>query len=1135
MSQAASDRNLLFGILAVQMDFVGRDALIAAMHAWVLERSKSLGRILLEHQALSPSRQSLLEQLVDEHLAAHGGDAEKSLAATDGLEAIRGELEQVADPEIRATLDRVPGAAAATGHDPEATLSYSEGSPTAGSRFAILRPHAQGGLGQISVALDAELKREVALKELRPERADDPGSRARFLLEAEITGRLEHPGVVPVYGLGCDVQGRPFYAMRLVRGQSLKDAITQFHRSSWRSDSDERAVTFHKLLREFIDVCYAIEYAHSRGVLHRDIKPGNVMLGQFGETLVVDWGLAKALGRPDSGKTAAPALISSAGETAPGSLIGTPQYMSPEQAAGRTDLLGPASDVYSLGATLFCLLTGQPPFPEGNVEDVLRRVQQGDFKAPRAVMPGVARALDAVCAKAMALRPTDRYAGPRALAEDVERWLVDGPVSAYREGLAARIARWTRRHRGSAVSAASALIVVAIALSYTFYESRVRALQVAQQRRVQADDLVDSLLAADVPEVPRIVARLRRDPSPVRDRLRTMVRTGGAEPAGLRAALALLPDDPGLADQLATQMLDARPGELLIASIALRDQGQGHVCAQFWPILGESAARLTQRQLRAAGALATLDPDDSRWRSLATPIAAGLVREDPRFLDAWREVFFPLADRLKGPLRQAYADRTRPEERASAFRLLLGFVTHRDNRRLVEDLADLVAEADPGQFHLILDCLTDRQRAIACLSAQLTDPPRFDGSTALREGRVAAALFVLGKAEMIWALFRKSDDPSLRTEVIHNLAPYGASSRVVIDRLKAEPDVSARRALILCLGEFDPDQVGEHESLVPTLLSWYRDDPDPGVHSAIDWLLRRRWKRHEGLVRIERELRGRTDAGRDWYIDKEGQTLAIIRGPIEFHMGSTPREAGREYDETYHDVRIERSFALATREVTVAQFRRSLSGDNVWRTERNEAIERYAPAPECPMLGVTWYEATRYCNWLSKQEGLPEDQWCYVEPIEPGMIMPEDYLRRRGYRLPTEAEWEYACRSRTASSRFFGNQASRLREYCWYAENSGDQSHPVGTLKPNDLGLFDMHGNVWEWGQDPFEMIDPAQPDLRRFDREHTNAVTSASIRVLRGGSFNYQAVYLRSADRDWNLPASRIEAYGFRVARTWR
>jgi formylglycine-generating enzyme required for sulfatase activity/serine/threonine protein kinase len=990
-------------------------------------------------------------------------------------------------------------------------------------------------LGAVYVALDSELKREVALKQILEHHADDTTIRERFLAEAEITGGLEHPGIVPVYGLGTYKNGRPFYAMRLVRGESLKEAIARFHHQTCRVGSDERTVAFHKLLRRFIDVCNAIEYAHSRGVLHRDIKPGNVMLGQFGETLVVDWGLAKVFGRADGGMWTATSFINGGVETAPGSTIGTPQYASPEQAAGWTDQLGPASDVYSLGATLFCLLTGQPPFPEGDLEDVLRRVQHGDFMAPRAVVAGVPRALDAVCVKAMALRPADRYAGPGALAEDIERWLADGPVSAYPEGLATAIARWTRRHRGSVVSAATALIIVTIALSDTLYQSKVRAIQAAQQRRARADDLVDSLVAADVSDVPRIVERLRLDPVSVRDRLRLMVQTGGAEPAALRAALALLADDPGLAEQLATQVLDARPGDLLIASRALRDHGPVRALSdRIWAILGESSARLSQRQLRAAGALAVLDPDDSRWQSLGNPIAAALVREDPRLLDAWLEVFVPLADRLKGPLRDAYADRTRPEERAMAFRLLLGLATRRDNHRAVEDLADLVTESDPGQFRLILDHLTDRQQAITRLSAQLSEPARFNERMALRQGRVAAALFVLGRAELVWPLFRQSDDPSLRTEVIHNLSSYGASSRELIGRLKVEPDVSARRALILCLGEFELEEVGARESLLPMLLSWYRNDPDPGTHSAIDWLLSQRWKRHDHLARIESELRGRLVGDQGWHINTQGQTLIILHGPIEFRMGSPPGETGREYDETYHDVRIERSFALAAREVTVAQFRRSLNGDTASRPDQNEAIKRYAADPECPMVDVTWYEAARYCNWLSKQERLPEAEWCYIEPIGPGMTMPREYLGRRGYRMPTEAEWEYACRSGAVSSRFFGNQASRLREYCWYAENSGDRTHPVGTLKPNDLGLFDMHGNVWEWGQDPFEMLDPALPDLSRVDRENSNAVTSASIRVLRGGSFNYQAVYLRSADRDWNLPASRIGAYGFRVARTW-
>jgi serine/threonine protein kinase len=162
----------------------------------------------------------------------------------------------------------------------------------------VLRPHARGGLGEVFVARDQELHREVALKEIQA-RHDDPRSRSRFLLEAEVTGGLEHPGVVPVYGLGAYPDGRPFYAMRLIKGDSLKEAIGRFHQADVPGrDPGERRLALRGLLRRFVDVCNAVAYAHSRGVLHRDLKPSNVMLGPYGETLVVDWGLAKVVGRP---------------------------------------------------------------------------------------------------------------------------------------------------------------------------------------------------------------------------------------------------------------------------------------------------------------------------------------------------------------------------------------------------------------------------------------------------------------------------------------------------------------------------------------------------------------------------------------------------------------------------------------------------------------------------------------------------------------------------------------------------------------------------------------------------------------------------------------------------------------------
>ncbi|HEV3120657.1 MAG TPA: serine/threonine-protein kinase, partial [Isosphaeraceae bacterium] len=234
-------------------------------------------------------------------------------------------------------------------------LANEMGPLTAGGRrFRIVRPHARGGLGEVFLARDVELNREVALKRIRERNADNPVSRARFLLEAEVTGRLEHPGIVPVYGLGHTEDGRPYYAMRFIKGESLQHAIDAFHRPDGAGHNPAtRTLVLRQLLGRFLDVCNAIDYAHTRGVLHRDLKPSNILVGPFGETLVVDWGLAKTVDKatipvPSEESSLRSPEVSGSTPTQIGSALGTPQYMSPEQAAGRVDLLGPASDIYSL-------------------------------------------------------------------------------------------------------------------------------------------------------------------------------------------------------------------------------------------------------------------------------------------------------------------------------------------------------------------------------------------------------------------------------------------------------------------------------------------------------------------------------------------------------------------------------------------------------------------------------------------------------------------------------------------------------------------------------------------------------------------------------------------------------------------
>ena len=308
--------------------------------------------------------------------------------------------------------------------------------PTRPARFRIVRPLAEGGFSAIHVAHDEELNREVALKEMRGRFATNAWARSRLLFEAEVTAGLEHPGVVPVHGLGLHDDGRAFFTMRYVRGRDLKKATESVHRTG---DPEERDAQVRRLLDRLVDACYTVHFAHGRGILHRDLTPSNIMIGAHGETLVVDWGLAKrldGLAEPDHGiEPDWPATARGLTGTRMGESVGTPSYMSPESALGRLDRLGPATDVYSLGATLYKVLTGRSPF-RGTDAEIADRTGRNEFPPPRKHRPGIDPDLEAVCLRAMEREPEDRFQTPIDLGDAIADWLAENPADASLEALA---------------------------------------------------------------------------------------------------------------------------------------------------------------------------------------------------------------------------------------------------------------------------------------------------------------------------------------------------------------------------------------------------------------------------------------------------------------------------------------------------------------------------------------------------------------------------------------------------------------------------------------------------------------------------------------------------------------------------
>jgi serine/threonine protein kinase len=909
--------------------------------------------------------------------------------------------------------------------------------PTNFGDYILLDVLGRGSFGIVYRAQSTRTDGIVALKIPHPALVADPDNYKVFVRESTNVAALSHRGIVKVYNV--EYEDRiPFLVSEYVVGKNLKDLLATTGKFPPRLAA-----------RFILELAETVEHSHQHNVIHRDIKPSNILvensegMTSLDESVselrprLLDFGIAKLRG-------------SNTLVTQPGVVLGTPAYMSPEQARGDSSLVTPQSDIYSLGTLLYELLSGKPPF-QGEPSKVIQQVQSEEAPPLLRSEPLIPKDLSVICEQALRLVPTDRYASAASLADDLQRFLNDEPIRGRSVSLSERLAKKIRKHSAAWSVATIATVIVIVGL------------MLAWRSNTKFRNLAINLLASDPNGHDGVTAASR-----------------------LESWLVRAPQSFNDSGPLLDGIVKAGPDRLLRIGSALKSHG-----SKVLPLLKnafDANEGLLSLQLRIACLIGVVDPVSFENLGVAKQLTDWLV-DSACFDDTvgWMNLTYGVRKSMIPPLVRRYQlDRTE-EQHVVAYKLL----TNSLEKEPVEQVVGAIMASRPQELASWKRFMErDADRSLVALAAQRkTMGVKFEFD---KQGEASAAAYAnlllveygLGNSEVIWPHLKIADDPRFRSYLVHQLALTGFDEKPLIDRLSDASDPSIQYAVLLAISQFTREQIGEHS--LAKIQAWlpgaYQSHPDCGVHSMCR-LLMKQWGLDEKLQAIDQELRneGLVD-GRNWYVNPLGMQMLIVRGPINtvIHDYVSTLKSTERYGHTKTQAKpflIPRSFAIGTDVVTVGQylqFQNEVQRDQDFQVSLEQSANATSPVNQ-----VSWIEATKYCQWLSLRTGISESQAATYTEID-RFAVEADY-RKSGYRLPTRAEWEYSCRAATVTDCSYGTTETPGREL--YVDDTSDTSDTNRLPLPNAYGLFACYGSVSNWTSQSFSfntLTSTSDPDAER-------------------------------------------------------